>query len=224
MATVSLVQRTRQLIAAEDDDYFQAETIKYYINKSLEKIVAYLIQMERSEPNHSRRGLDMLRTSAMLTVDTPAPTQQTNYWLAYMDLPEDQSQYLYLRYKNATVIREVTSARLHKIQWANLIPTLYESYFYVTSVSGVAKFQIYLYEDPDDNIIELFYVKKPTPIELTDEEFTDVPIQLENAVLYGAAIMMLAQEVGGERGGEASVQNRTLLEGMYEKELQINAY
>lgn len=223
MATVTLVERARQLIAAEDDDFFEAETIKYYINKSLEKVVAYMIQLERKDPIESRRGLDLLRTSTSVTVGTPSPTQQRNYWLAYADIPVDQSQFLYLRYKNETVIREVTSKRLHKIQWANLIPTQFESYFYVTSVSGTPKFQLYLYENPSTNGIEIFYVKKPTPIELTDEEFTDLPVQLENAVLYGAAIMMLAQEVGGDRG-EAVVANRQLLEGMYEKELQINAY
>lgn len=223
MATVTLVERTRQLIAAEDDDFFQAETIKYYINKSLEKIVAYMIQLERKDTVESRRGLDLLRTSTSVPVGTPSPTQKRNYWLAYTDILVDQSQFLYLRYKNETVLRELTSKILHKLQWANLIPTQFESYFYITSVNGTPKFQLYLFENPASNTIEIFYVKKPTPIDLTDEEFADVPVQLENAVLYGAAIMMIAQEVGGDRG-EAMIASRQLLEAMYEKELQINGY
>lgn len=223
MATVTLVERTRQLIAAEDDDFFQADTIKYYINKSLEKVVAYLIQLERKDPVESRRGLDLLRTSTSVTVGTPAPVQKRNYWLAYADLPTEQSQFLYLRYKDETVLREVTSKILHKINWSNLIPTQFESYFYVTSVSGVSKFQLYLFETPGSNKVEIYYVKNPTHIDLTDEEFADVPVQLENAVLYGAAIMMIAQEIGGDRG-EGAIANRQLLEQMYEKELQINSY
>lgn len=214
---VTLVERTRQLIAAEDDDFFQADTIKYYINKSQEKVVAYLIQSERANPIRSLRGLDLLRKSTSVQVGTPSPSQKRNYWLAYTNVPVDLSQYLYLRYNDRTVLRELTSQNLHKLQWSNLIPTPYESYFYIANVGGSVKFQLYLFENPAAKNIEVYYVEKPTPIELEDETFADIPPQLENAILYGAAIMMLTQE-------QKDPNQINLIEGKYTQELQINGY
>lgn len=214
---ISLVERTRQLIAAEDDDFFQAETILDYINKSQEKVVAFLIQSERANPKRSLRGLDLLRKSVSGTVDTPSPVQKRGYWLAYKDIPVDLSQFLYLRYNDRTVLRELTSQNLHKLQWSNLIPTVYESYFYVANVAGDIKFQLYLPENPTTNPVEVYYVEKPTPIELEDETFQDIPPQLENSILYGAAIMMLTQE-------HKDPNMVTAIEARYEKELQINGF
>lgn len=224
---ITLVERTRQVVSAEDDDFFNAETILYYLNKSQKKVVNFMTQQELRPtirtaegvirgPNRSLRALDKLREIQSSTVT--GATLTNDYYTGHVDFPSDLSQILYLRYKQRTILRELTSQSLYRLEWGNLKPTIFESYYYVVNDSG-KKFQVYLPESPASNPVQIFYVKEPTTIELEDEELVDMPEQVENAVIYGAAVMMLGQESVKDPEGNAQV----ILQ-IYNEELQNSLY
>lgn len=230
MAT-SLVQRTRQVVAAEDDDFFLADTILYYLNKSLRKVVAYMVQQELRPTiqtqdgvvkgqDRSLRALDTLRSVENITLS--AFSDESSYFYGTESFPTNVMQLLYLRYNGKTILRELNSKKLYMLQWGNLVPTVYEGYFYVTDSTGKS-FDLYLHEDPVGNDLNVFYIKNPTELDpdtdIEATEFVDLPEQLENAVIYGAALMMISQESVKDPQGNIQVINE-----IYQQELQSNTY
>lgn len=223
----SLVQRCRQIIASENDDFFQAETIRYYINKSQRNVVNYMSKQEMrptvkiSEDQvakgaqRSLRALDSLRSINTTTLSSVDFTNQGDYWTGLQTFPSDLLQILYVRYNQRTIVRELNAQKLYMLDWGVLKPTTYESYYYVTDSTGGA-FELYLPEDPATNDLNVFYIKEPTEItNVTDEVFVDLPEQLENAVIYGAAVMMIGQESVKDPTGNV----QTLI-SIYQQELQ----
>lgn len=202
--STTLVQRARQIVAAENDDFFRAETILYYLNKSQRRVVSRMVQQElrgaiQTEqgivPGNKRslRALDSLRKQQ--TTNPSGFTAKNGYFVGTEDFPSDLNQVLFLRYNGTTVLRELNSQNLYLLEWGNLSPTQYEGYFYITDSDGRV-FELYLHENPDGSSDELlvFYVSDPTPLTLESETLPDLPEQLENAVIYGAGVMMGIQE------------------------------
>lgn len=224
---VTLVERVRQVVSAEDDDFFNADTILYYLNKSQKKVVGFMTQQEmrptiRTQEGtirgaeRSLRALDKLREISSESVS--GVTATSDYYTGFVDFPSDLSQVLYLRYDVRTVLRELNSQKLYQLEWANLKPTVFESYYYITNDNG-KKFQVYLSEDPVAKQVQIFYIKDPTELTLMAETLPDIPEQLENAVIYGAAVMMLGQESVKDPEGNAQV----ILQ-IYNEELQNSLY
>lgn len=218
MAT--LVERVQQVIAAEQDDFFKADTILYYLNKSQRKVTSYAVQKEKAGSNLSLRALDNLRAigdSGQITA-----TAKGNYFQADIDFPADALDFLHLRYENRTLLRELASNRLYLLEWGNLTPTEFESYFYVTKVSSDLTFRVFLYENPaTTKRVNIYYIKQPSDITLTATTLTDLPEQLENAVIYGAALMMITQESVRDAQGN---QNGNVIAEIYKEELQSAIY
>lgn len=219
----TLVQRTKQVISAENDDFFRGETILYYLNKSKRRVVSHMTQQELRPTirvgeqvvegaKRSLRALDGLRGIDEITLGSF--DEQGKRFVGQAPFPTDLSQILYLRYNNKTVMRELNSQELHLLEWGNLVPTVYEGYYYVTEDTG-KKFELYLHEDGENNDLIVFYVKNPSVIEMEDETFSDIPEQLENAVIYGAAMMMIGQE--SVKDPEGNVQS---IMQIYQQELE----
>lgn len=216
MAT--LVQRCRQVVSAEDDDFFKADTILYYLNKSQRKVVSYMVNQERQQ-DKSLRALDLLKSNSEITLSTG--TAKGDYFEVDEAFPTGLNQILHLRYNQSTILRELASHKLYLLEWGNLSPTQYESYYYVVNDGTDKTFRLYLHENPDgtSDTLNLFYVSNPTDLTLTDETLADLPEQLENAVVYGAAIMMIGQE--SVKDPEGNVQ---AISQIYTEELQSSVY
>lgn len=223
----SLVQRARQIVSAEDDDFFRAETILYYLNKSKRKVVSYMTQQEMRPTiqtqegtiqgaDRSLRALDSLRGIQTETLDSF--TQTNNRFEGNAPFPNDLLQILYLRYDKRVIVRELNSQKLYELEWGNLVPSVYEGYYYVTDNTGKS-FQLYLHEDPVGKDLDIFYVKEPSDILMEDEEFDDLPEQLENAIVYGAGLMMVGQESIKDPQG-----NTQVLSEIYQMELQNSLF
>lgn len=230
MAT-SLVQRAKQIISAENDDFFRAETIMYYINKSARNVVNYMTQQElrptvrvgdqvAKGAERSLRALDNLRGIDTTTLDAlDFDNTGTGYYYGNLSFPSDMLQLLYVRYNKTTPLKELNSQKLYLLNHGNLVPTVYEGYFYVTDATG-GVFELYLHEDPDSKDTDVFYIKEPTELtDVTTESFTDLPEQLENAILYGAAMMMIGQESVKDPDG-----NVQAIMQIYQRELENAVY
>lgn len=209
-----LVQRVRQVVAAEDDDFFNAETILYYLNKAQDKVISYMVNQEK-KLGKSLRALDELKNVQNVTPTAGNP--KGNYFEIDIDFPSDLQQFVNLVYNKATILRELSGSKLYLLEWGNLVPTQYEGYFYITSVSGTKTFRLYLHENPDgtSDELDIFYIITPTEIADIDESLAELPDQLENAVIYGAAMMMAAQELS---------EGTKLYSTIYEEELQANLF
>jgi hypothetical protein len=215
---VTLVERVRQVVAAEDDDFFKADTILYYLNKSQRKVVSYGMQREKQEPKLSLRALDNLRGTTVVT--DPTTIAKGSYFQANINFPSGMLDHQHLRYKNRTILRELNSQKLYMLEWANLVPTIFEGYYYVTNTGSQKVFQVYIHEDPGvADTITIHFIKEPTELTLTSTTLPELPEQLENAVIYGAAMMMVGQESVKDATG-----NGTLIGELYKEELQSSMY
>lgn len=219
------VERTREVVAAEDDDYFQADTILYYLNKSLRKVVSYMVLHEQ-ESSKSLRALDNLRRYKDISVNGLDFIDRDNYYAVEVPFPvtpgEQINQFTFLKYGQRTVLRELTQNNLVKLEWGNLRPSQFESYYYVTrNNSDDTVFEVYLSSDDSstDNKVRVYYILNPTDLKLTDEKLPDLPEQLENAVIYGAATMMVMQESVKDPQTQAPLFNQ-----LYQEELQASSY
>lgn len=224
MAT--LVERARQVISADEDAFFNQDTILYYLNKSQKKIMSYLVQQEVRPSQHMRgatkslRGLDKVRKTFNHTVTSGDVQPMEIFFTGMVPFPTDLNQILYMMYDGETMVRELNSQKLFFLQWGNLKPTKFESYYYVTADDGERKFQVFIPEDPETGkTIKVFYVKEPADIVANSTELVDLPDQLVNAVIYGAALMMLAQESVKDPEG-----NLQVIMNIYQEELQSSVY
>lgn len=214
--SATIVQRIRQVVAAEDDDFFNAETILYYANKAKKKVASYMVQRER-ESKVSLRALDGLRKNVNIDDLTAAP--KSGYFEADVAFPVDLLEVMHLRYKDRTILRELTSSKLYMLEWGNLVPTIYEGYYYITNASG-RQFRVFVHEDPGpSDPVNLFYAATPSVLTLSSTELGDMPEHVENAVIYGAAVMMIGQESVRDPNGNAQI-----IAEVYKEELQSSAY
>lgn len=207
----TLVERVREIIASQDDDFFENDTLLYYINSSKKKVVSFLSQQERGG-TRTLRSLDQLRDVTPTTLGTFVSTN--GYYKGTIAVPATMLQHLYLQYKGS-VLRELDTKKIYKLQWSNAIPSEHESYYSVYN----DKFELYLYEDPNTIDVDIYYIKEPSVVALADKTFSDIPKQLENAILYGSALMALAQEMVQNPEG-----NPNPIVQIYQEELQSAIY
>lgn len=222
----SLVERTREVVAAEADDFFQAETILYYLNKTQQKIVSFMVKGEQ-EADKSLRALDSLRQYKDISTDLLTFTDQGNYFAAEVEFPVSPdviNQFMFVKFDQRTVMRELTQNNRIKLEWGNLRPTEYESYYMITQDSNDNTiFEIFTNSDESGNAKDLrvYYVLNPTDLLIGDSAMDEVPNRLENALVYGAAKMMVSQEAVNDQNAQNAVQ---LFQQQYQEELQANAY
>ena len=208
MAT-TLVERAKQVIAAEQDDYFKADTVLFYLNRSQRQFVSTAIQREiHGHPIHDQEGrvvnrvasrslrvLDLLRSHEDIDLGSLTFEDAGHYFTGAVTLPGSLNQFLYLRYGLRTPLRELTSDKLVQLDWGRLKPTINESYYYLTSKDNNIVFELYLPEEPSNQTnLRVFYVGYPTDIDINSVEFDEIPSQAESAVIYGAALTMSLQE------------------------------
>jgi len=207
-----LFERLREIVSAQEDAFFETGTLLYYLNKSQDKVVSHLIQTERTI-NKSLRALDALKDKTDIT-NIALSDDGNGIYVGSVPLPENLNAFVYLYYKNKTPLIELTLDNLIKIKRGNLKPTQEEGYFAVVDTF----FDLFVYTDITPELT-IYYVKNPTEITEVDESLIELPKQLENSVLYGAAVMVLLQESVGQQ-----INNVHLYNQLYQSELQIGSY
>lgn len=204
-------ERVREIISAESDDFFNDGTITYYVNKSIENIVSILVQRER-QSSVSLRALDLLREKA--TFSNISAVQIDDYFTGSDTLPSNFKTQLSAKYGNKTNLRELPDNKEYHLNFGNAIPTEVEGYYNIEGGS----ISFYLHESPEKDIT-FKYIKTPTPLTETSEGITQLPSQLENAVLYSAASMAVGQESVKDPEG-----NVNFIAQMAQQELENSIY
>jgi hypothetical protein len=225
----TFVERARELISAENDDFFDNDTILFYLNKSQEKVVSYAIKQEeilsiQSIERRSVMALNELRSYTDITITGSASVDNNGYFEAEIVLPTDLAQISSIRYtaSNGTRIplKELSSLDLNQLGRSNIKPTTYEGYYHVTkNVGNSVVLECITHEDADTNNLRIYGIDKPTAISLIATTLTELPSSLENAVVYGAVLMMVMQE--GVKDPQTQVASFAQL---YQEELQANIY
>jgi hypothetical protein len=221
----TLVERAREVVSAVSDDFYTADTILYYLNRVQDRIASIAIVKELSNvkqgsPIKSLRCLDGLRTSTSFDITSLTVNSYDTYYKTTLTTPSDLNQYNYMRYKTSTILREITDRELYELEWGNRIPSAHEGYIHFTGDA----IEVYLNEDLSGgssatNYIYIHYVKNPTALTTSSEEMTEIPEQLENALIYGAATMMVLQEGINDPNNRADLFNQ-----FYQEELKSNLY
>lgn len=214
----TLIERERQVVSAVSDDFFEDDTVLYYLNKSQDKIVSILINQERNQ-QRSLRALDNLRIHDEVSIEDSF-ADEGDYYSVQVPFPSSNkiNQFNYLSWGD-TVLREITQNNLIKLKYGNLRPSQSEGYYLVTQDNDGKVFELYLPEEDDTSKLNIFYVAEPTPLEENDEQLPELSSQLENAVIYGAAVMMSTQE------SVKDPQNQTqLFYQIYQDELSSSLY
>jgi hypothetical protein len=221
---MSYVLQARNVISAESDDFFEDATILKYLNKSKRKIISTLVQQENLT-NRSLRVLDKLRRIKNITSITS--TKATSYYQADVTVPDNLLMLLSLNF-NDIVLREINGQQLFELQWSNITPSPYEGYYHITGkevtvdeVTTVEKiFRLFL-DSPvkSSDVLSVSYITTGDSILLEDDEMDDLPEQIENAIIYGAALMMLGQESVKDPEG-----NVGMIAQIYNDELQSASY
>lgn len=215
MAT--LVERLRSIISSENDDFFSDEVLLFYLNKSQHRVVSYLSSLEqRSEK--SLRGLDSLRK--VVTVNAGAVTLIHNgVSQNQMNLPTDVLQIIMIRHAGYRIAREISVSKTHHVFEGNYKPTQDEIFWFVLDNNGTKIVRFYVSDTHQAGSCEIFYIAKPANIAVNATAFTSLPLQLENAVLYGAAEMAIAQESVKDPNNSADLFRR-----IYQEELAGGAF
>lgn len=221
----SLVERTREVTANESDDFFGDDTILFYLNKTQERIVSYLLRLEESR-NKSLRALDNLRQHTDISVNGLSFTDQGDYFTAEVQFPSTDAinKFMYLSYDGVGVMRELTFNDRLKLDWGNLTPTDDELYYLVTQDgSDNTIFEIFTATDDSatSKNVRVYYVLNPTDLVLADDTMAELPDRLENALVYGAAKMMISQESINDQNAQNATQ---LFNQQFQEEIEVNAY
>lgn len=204
----TIVNRARKVIAAIGDEYFEDEHIQYYVNKSILKVTSFMIRREL-QSGSSLSCLDQLRNISNISISSS--TNKGGYWITNVTNPNDSMNIEYVSYNDKIEIRELPTEKKFLIHSGNHLPTKFKGYYTVSD----PKLKIYLHEDPQGGSIDINYLSTPTKISIGDSEISDIPERLENAVIYGAAVMMASQELNE---GTKNYQS------IYKNELKTNIY
>jgi aspartokinase len=206
-----MVNKLRNILSIEEDEYFLDETLIYYINKAEEHIVSYFIARERAEAL-SFRALDSLRSVQNIQVSL---TNNNGLFIGTLQLPNDLQQYDSLFLGTTTVLREINGSNRFKLIMGNMEPSSIESYFQVLNNNNVQI--IASSQNPDT--VNIYYKKKRTQYDVDTEELSNLPVYLENAVLYYAAFLAVTQENVAEMEKNAQDFFST-----YQNEIQAGSY
>lgn len=219
----TLVERVRFTLGASEDDFFDDETIKGYLNASQQKVVSYMIKNEIASGGQTMRALDKLRIVDPIPI-TGAPLAPNYATYMYADINvsgDDAQELIYLTYKaNATSrplrVKELTHRKLFMLDWGNIKPSTFEAYYYIADGTGLnTSIRIFAADMTSSSEVVVTYIQTPSVIETTTTTLVELPAQFTNAVVYGAAVMLGVQEQ------RENVQN--IME-LYKRELQTNAF
>lgn len=189
MAT--LVERLRSVISSEDDDFFDDDTLLFYLNKSQHRIVSYMASLEQRS-GKSLRALDKLRRTASATAGASTLLYGTVYQCQF-NLSTDILQILSVRHAGYRTVKELPVTKINHIFDGNYVPSTTEIYYFILDSNGTTVVKLYV-PSTHTGTTEIFYVGTPALLDEDDTALTSLPLQLENAVIYGAAEMALLQE------------------------------
>lgn len=215
----TLVEKVRFAVSAENDDFFRDSTIVEYLNRAQDRVISQLIMQETdAKAGRTMRALDNLRyvkDDTTLTEDTNAGS--ADYIEQDVDITSiDAKEILYISFlKSGTQpvrAKELSSQDLMLLNWGNIKPSSYEAYYFVKGGDKVTLFADVI---PASSVLWVHYIKKATDIASNTTTLAELPLQLENAVVYGACEMMAIQE---------QRENTANFASLYEEEIQLNAY
>jgi hypothetical protein len=180
----TLIEKTRNIIAAEQDDFFEDSTILAHLNNALEYVVSIGLLKERTQTN-SIRALDTYRKITTLPVTNK--TQKKEYFLGETTKPNvlEFQQVL----SDTVPLKELTSNKLTSLNYGAAKVTPYEKYYNVET----NKILIYTDGTLNENIT-YYYIEPPVKLLSTDTQITGSMNKLESAILYYAAHRLIMQE------------------------------
>lgn len=206
----SIIDRATQVINSLDDLHYTNDLSKYYVNKSLLKVVSYMIRKEEAGINLN--ALDALRKVSTKTINSAS--KEGEHWKVQIEQPSDSLKIENLLYNSSISLDQKSPECIPNLDLFNE-PNKHEGYYVKTVDGNQQVFDLYLYEDPTGKDIKTFYIEKPQEVKVEDTDFSDFPERLENAVIYGAAVMMASQELN--EGVKA-------YQSIYQEELQLNTF
>ncbi len=210
MAT--LVQRLRAVMSSTEDDFYEDDTLLFYLNKSQYRIVSYLASLEQ-RANKSLRALDGVRK--IITATTGASTLlYGTVYESQVNLDTSILQVLSIRHTKYKAVREIALSKIHLIFEGNSKPTADEIFYFIVTSGSTKILKLYEITNHNGVDLELFSIVRPTALTTASTALSSLPEQLENAVIYGAAEMMLLQE--SVKDPNNSLQ---IVRGIYQDEL-----
>lgn len=207
-----MIQKLRNILSIEQDEYFSDETLLQYINKAENNIVSLFISRERSD-SISYRALDKLREVASVSLSLLTISGDIHKFEGV--LPEDLQQFTGLYVNDSLVLRELTGSTKIQFLMGNARPNNREAFYQIITNRN---FVVYTNTNSTTSVV-VNYIKKPLVYLLEDTEIKNLPIYLENAVLYYAAYLAVTQENVAEAQKSASDFYQ-----IYTNELQIGNY
>lgn len=196
--SVTLVDRTREIIAAENDDYFQDDTILFYLNKAQDLITSIAIKKEM-DSRRSLRCLDLLRKKTVTAIGPSTSysvTAKSDYYTTVIPLPNltDYNDMLSIRYDEKTHLKEISSGSFYRLDWGTLKPTIAEGYYSLANLGTETEIELFIHESPlVSTDVTMYYFVNADDIVLLSETLPSFPVNLEDAVIFNAAYMMAIQ-------------------------------
>ena len=127
MAT--LVQRLRQIVAIESDDFFADDTLVYYLNQAQQKVVNTMIKLERLQ-KRSFYTLNELRETQSIPLTNAVYTAKSAGFKATTLLPFELLLAEMVFYNSTTELQEIKPTHLRDVELGNVIPTKYQGYYW----------------------------------------------------------------------------------------------
>lgn len=188
---MTLVERTLEVLASQEDDFYEESDIVNYLNGVVLQMVASMNTLERDNPR-SLRALDGFRKD--LSTTTTGITPIGSSFTGTIAVPQDLFEVQYVEYNQATPLREIPTTKLHSLRWGNAVPTSAEGY-YVYATSGSDRIiRYYIHSGSSDVPIIISYLKNPTPLNENSTTIEDLPDRFIKPLIYGAAEMASIKE------------------------------
>jgi hypothetical protein len=197
---MTLVERTLEVLASLEDDFYEPEDINNYLNAVVLRMVSMMNVIER-DSTRSLRALDGLRKQ--LLTDTSGIAAEGSYFTGTIAVPQDLFQVQYVEYNNGTPLREIPTTRRSQLRWSNAIPTSAEGYYVYATAGSVRNITFYVHRDDNDVDIAVEYLKTPSLITLASVAIPDLPDQFIKPLIYGAAEMASIKENARESADNA---------------------
>lgn len=199
-------------MSSTEDDFYEDDTLLFYLNKSQYRIVSYLASLEQ-RANKSLRALDGVRKIITATTGASTLLYETVYE-SQVNLDTSILQVLSIRHTKYKAVREIALSKIHLIFEGNSKPTADEIFYFIVTSGSTKILKLYEITNHNGVDLELFSIVRPTALTTASTALSSLPEQLENAVIYGAAEMMLLQE--SVKDPNNSLQ---IVRGIYQDEL-----
>jgi hypothetical protein len=216
---MTLEQRTRDLIAAEGDDFYDDQNIVDYLNSVLVQMVSRLNSIER-DSSRSLRALDRLRET--LPATTSGIAAYGSFYNGTIAVPQDLLQIQYVEYNNQTPLTEISVPELNSLRWSNAVPTSAEGYYVHTRTGGDRVIRYFVHRNDNNLPLVVVFLKQPRPITNSSTTILDLPQQFIPALLFGAAEQASIKENAREAQDNALAYRKYT--ERYEKEFQAAIY